>query len=343
MGKRKNKSTKKTARTYAKDPRVGTMALWIETPFGPLYPCIRPAKTLAPGEVQTLQVRARRREYLDKFRSRWCPDAGPVLTGEEVTGHRTDYPYRCYVSPEQLAAAVGRMILAIDSEKFKPLVDGPEGLDDPKLAGTLHGVYTACWNRQLDLSDGTSSYDWSPGKYSKAATSKPDPDAPAEICRKSGHYFSVQVWVKDGDRSKRDFDHMGCNDCSAVLDVKANTFSYPHGKSVRTKTPAPPVYPGGTSYSMAYGTGKGLPAGSYVDGHWIPGDDAQIQQQVADELAAGKPLTKAQQRWLADEPAGTSGAFKCCEHCTPADVPEGCLDKDQHTEPCSFCNNEPAA
>lgn len=324
MSKRKGGRSKgkKTARDFAKDPRTGTMALWIETPFGPLYPCIRPPKTVADGDTQTMQVRARRREYLDKFKERWAPTAGPVLTGEEVTGHRTDYPYRCYISPADMAAAVGAMILATDSEKFKPLVDGPEGLDDPALRSKLHGVYTACWSRQLDLSDGTSSYDWTPGKYAKAVTSKPDPDAPVKVCRESGHYFSRQIWVQvgtaDSGSSKRDFDHMGCYDCSAVLDVKANTFTYPDGKSARKHEPAPPVYPGGTSksYSTSYGTGNGLPAGSYEDGHWTP----------------------------ADEPAGTSGAFQCCKHCVPAEAPEGCLDKDQHTEPCSLgCNQDPDA
>jgi hypothetical protein len=81
--------SKKTVKKLPPDPRVGTMALWIETPFGPLYPCVRPPATVAEGDTQTLQVRARRREYLDHFRARWCPEAGEVLTGEQVTGHKT--------------------------------------------------------------------------------------------------------------------------------------------------------------------------------------------------------------------------------------------------------------
>lgn len=316
-------------KTY-KDPRVGTMALWIETPFGPLYPCSRPAKTMAAGEVQTLQVRARRREYLDKFRSRWCPDASPVYTGEEVTakpgkdgqpgkpGHKTDYPYRCYVSPEQLAEAMRQMILKIDSEKFKPLVDGPEGLGDPALAGKLHSVYTTCWSDQLALSDGTSSYDH-PKYGSKVVTSPPDANSPREICRKQGHYFSHKI----------DTEHYECGDCPAVLVVSTNKYSYPNGKSMKNwDAPAHKPYAPMHNYNTAG-------ANSLTDSY--PASVPSVLHGLTD--AEGDPYPES---WTNPEATG----YPCCKHCTVEEDGEileaDCGEANSHTMPCSLgCNPQP--
>jgi hypothetical protein len=336
-----------------KDPRVGTMALWIETPFGPLYPCIRPPKTIAEGDVQTLQIRARRREYLDKFRERWCPDAGPVLTGEEVTakagkpGHRTDYPYRCYVSPEQFSAAMTMMIFAIDSEKFKPLVDGPEGLGDPALASKLHSVYTRTWSTQLDLSDGTSSYDWHGqggygGYYSGNAadvpvvTSKPDSGAPNAECRKSGHYFS----------HKLDSGHYECCDCPAVLDAALHTYSYPNGKDMAAWNKRSHVqYQPPTGYqaklpgtgNVNYGTGTAIPTvlGGLVNNAptWPDVTDATEDDDPGPEDADA--MSGLSQEDLDAATDTDPGGYPCCQHCFTEDG-VGCIDEDQHTEPCTL-------
>jgi hypothetical protein len=258
----------KIAGKPVKDPRVGTMALWIDTPFGPLYPCIRPAKTLAPGEVQTLQVRARRREYLDHFRAKWCPEAGEVLSGEQVTGHKTDYPWRCYVSPEQLAEAMRRMILKIDSGKFKPLTEGPEGLDNRKLASELHSVYTSMWSTQLRLSDGTSSYDWTPGKYSGGSGdwmySAPDSASPSDMCQTEGHYFGREV-----AEPKQPYAGRKCLDCPATR--LNGTITYPDGHASAIKP--------GSSWGKGTGStwgGTGLaPAANYGPHNHLQGQIPQ--------------------------------------------------------------------
>ena len=139
---------------------MGGFALWIMTPFGPLYPAVRPPSTVPSGDPRTMQVRSRRREFLDQLRDTFCPELGETLTGEEVSGRKMDYPYRAYVQPGDLARAVAAMVLATDAESFKPLAEASRyALPDAELASRLHSVYTAMWAAQLELSDGTSSYD----------------------------------------------------------------------------------------------------------------------------------------------------------------------------------------
>lgn len=209
------KTTAKTRKAkITKDPRVGSMALWIMTPFGCLYPVPRPPKTVAAGDPATMQVRARRREHLDAFREHFCPALGETLTGQQVAGKALDYPYRAYISPQDLALAVGLMILATDSEKFKPLTSGKYGLKDRKLASDLHSVYNSMWSTQLQLSDGTSSYDGS-ANWARYGSPK-DAKSPAKICQRSGHWFSRKII--DGT--------YGCSDCPAIRS-KGKLISYP--------------------------------------------------------------------------------------------------------------------
>lgn len=96
------------------------MCYWIMTPFGALYPASVPASI---GDKNTLQVRARRSEYLGKFRELYCPG----LQKTKHTGH-LDYQYRVLVDRDALAVAVARMTLDIDSEKMKPTCYGKTGL-----------------------------------------------------------------------------------------------------------------------------------------------------------------------------------------------------------------------
>lgn len=182
MSRKKNKSRTRTwfpkakAKSYV-DPRVGDMALWIDTPFGILMPSKRPEKLLAEGDDRTLQVRARRREYLDAFREFFCPELG-----ESEHHPNQDYPWKAAVNPDKLATAVARMVLAIDSEKFKPLAYSSKyALKDAKLRADLGGAYHSMWSTQLSrLSDGTSSYDWKPGSYVRKSIDE---------CARLGHWW----------------------------------------------------------------------------------------------------------------------------------------------------------
>jgi hypothetical protein len=162
--------------------------MWIMTSFGPLYPSARPAKHIPAGDNRTLQIRARRREFLDHYRENYDPAAGEPLSGKERTGRAMDYPWACYTTPEAFAAAVlkiGNEIVEDQMTKFKPTTQGKRGLVKyPKIASQLHGLYTAMWSRQLDISDGTSSYD--PGNWSSWKNSAPHHlNGPVKI-RKSG-------------------------------------------------------------------------------------------------------------------------------------------------------------
>jgi hypothetical protein len=97
-------------------------------------------------------VRCRERVYLDRFRELYCPELG-----ESLHFHH-DYPWKAYVTREALAAAVGRMVLDIDAQKFKPLTHGPKGLHG-KEEGNLHSCYSSFWSTHLRYGDGTSSFD----------------------------------------------------------------------------------------------------------------------------------------------------------------------------------------
>jgi len=160
--------------------------MWIMTSFGPLYPSARPTKHIPAGDNRTLQIRARRREFLDHYRENYDPSAGEPLSGKERTGRAMDYPWACYTTPEAFAAAVlkiGNEIVEDQMTKFKPTTQGKRGLVKyPKIAAQLHGLYTSMWSRQLDISDGTSSYD--PGNWSSWKTTK-HLTGPVQI-RKSG-------------------------------------------------------------------------------------------------------------------------------------------------------------
>lgn len=183
---KKNTTATKTTKTYTprRPKHEGTMAVWLCTPFGILMPSLRPAGHIPAGDPRTLQVRTRRAEYLDAFRDRYCPELG---ASEHHPDH--DYPWKAPVTPDALAVAVGRLIIQTDSEKFKPLAEGPKGLKDRKLARGLHACYNAMWSAQLrDLSDGTSVYD----RKAPLLTG-------IEACRRWGHYWPA------GSK--------GCTDC----------------------------------------------------------------------------------------------------------------------------------
>lgn len=109
--------------------------MWIMTGFGILMPAIRPPKTIARGDLRTMQVRTRRAKDLDIFRAQYCPTLGPTIATPEM-----DYNYRAYVTPDALALGIQRAVLAIDYLKFKPSTEDRYGDSE------LHDVYNAIWS-----------------------------------------------------------------------------------------------------------------------------------------------------------------------------------------------------
>ena len=229
MTKTKNAKTQAPAATKAvaakpavkyRQKHEGTMALWIMTPFGILMPSAKPKHLIRKGDKRTLQVRARERAYLDQFRVQYCPELGKAV---HFPTH--DYPWKAYVTPEDLAKGVARMCLDIDSEVFKPLAE--RGGLPPKLGKRLHDCYTSLWSTQLRYGDGTSSYDkWGTSTWvSDPKTHKPDP----KQCKRLGHY-----WPKGRNK---------CIDCKAPRPAGIKGVGVSDPKTGDVHTQAEPVKP----------------------------------------------------------------------------------------------------
>lgn len=107
--------------------------MWICTPFALLMPSLRPANTVPAGDNRLIQVRARRRIDLTRFRDLYMPELGEII---EIP--HTDYEVRAYCTHEQLAAAVAKVVMDIDFVKFKPTT---ERFKDHQL----HNAYNAMW------------------------------------------------------------------------------------------------------------------------------------------------------------------------------------------------------
>lgn len=130
--------------------------MWLMLTTGALSVVQRDPKTMTEGDTRTLVVRARRKEYLDSFRGKYCPQ----LT-ESVHIDKCDYQWRGYIAPDDLAVAVARAVLSIDYRNFKAATQSPQhGLPDAGLRNGLHDAYSKCWTALLNAGDGTSAYDW---------------------------------------------------------------------------------------------------------------------------------------------------------------------------------------
>jgi hypothetical protein len=191
--------------------------MWICTPFGILMPAVRPAKHTPAGDNRTMQVRARHKEYLDIFRADFCPELG-----ESIHFPNMDYQWKAYVTPEALAAAMAKLMLAIDFEKFKPESYKTEkwgGLPQPK-ATQLHGLYNTMWADMLSAGDKSSIYDKGWGGSSQRHD--------ARKCYTLGHWYpkstpDAQPCVDCGHPSTC----TGCVACSLRKQGSKNNFPQP--------------------------------------------------------------------------------------------------------------------
>lgn len=84
------------------------------TSYGIFFPALRPESTMEPWDTQTIQVRSRRKIDLVRLQRRHLPElTAPIFLGN------TDYQWRAYCTPDQLAKAFARIALEIDYVKFK--------------------------------------------------------------------------------------------------------------------------------------------------------------------------------------------------------------------------------
>lgn len=170
--------------------------MWILTNFGAFMPALRPARTIAKGDPQTIQIRARRREDLDKLREWYMGTDKTNGLGETYEIRHSDYEFRANCTPIALAGAMTRIIADIDYVSFK---DTTRTYYDDK---ELHDAYMGVWwelNTKLGRPAGSTamphSYQrgrWARGSYSTAqvahdtAKATPEPTVTEQVAKTTG-------------------------------------------------------------------------------------------------------------------------------------------------------------
>lgn len=130
---------KATYKPRSKDS--GSFSIWLCLPSGPLAIAHRWRGSYEPAtDPRDIMVRARRRAYLDRLREQFLPELGP---DEGRAGRGTDYGHRAFCRSEELARAMARMALGIDSPGFKDHAEGHE----------LHTAYMSMWSAMVKLDD----------------------------------------------------------------------------------------------------------------------------------------------------------------------------------------------
>src|ERR1022692_1835192 len=195
----------KTTKAAAPDPVAGTMAYWLITPFGALYPASVPAGI---GGPDVLQVRARRAGYIDKFRELYCQDMQPTTATKHL-----DYQYRALCDRQAFASAVAEMTMGIDSQKMKPTAYGKLGLGG-KLASEYHAVLNGLWSRMVDLGEGMG--------WAGSTLAQPDPNAPqSSRCYREGHIFPL---------SNGKVRVVACPDCGTRKNLLGGKLTHPKAR-----------------------------------------------------------------------------------------------------------------
>lgn len=126
--------------------------MWLMLPKGALS-IVERSSHLDPDDPRKLQLRARRKEWLDAFR-KYCPEmTRPIHTPN------ADYQWRAFATHEQVAAAVGRAVMDVKYSNFKnATMDRKFGLRKFEQRDRLHNAYSRIWSDLLAAGDGTSSY-----------------------------------------------------------------------------------------------------------------------------------------------------------------------------------------
>ncbi|HEX3958066.1 MAG TPA: hypothetical protein VHZ03_15740 [Trebonia sp.] len=187
--------------------------MWVMLPAGSISIVRRshPDK----DDERTLQVRARRSEWLETFRG-YCPELGESLFADG----KADYSWRAFARPEDVARAMARIVLAIDYPNFKSAAADPKrGMKNARLRGDLVSAYHKVWDALLAAGDGHSVYDY-PAKGGTWATG-------IEACRRWGHWWPA--------------GHETCKDCGepnpAYPEAGPEKVYPPPAKKTRTRKP----------------------------------------------------------------------------------------------------------
>jgi hypothetical protein len=106
--------------------------MWLMTNFG-FFSIVQ------KKDADILAVRARARNDLETLKERYIPTLGHILKGGG-----TDYQYRATVSREDMAEALGKIIMDIDYDNFKNSVAEKQGRKRARL-------YEEVWGILLDL------------------------------------------------------------------------------------------------------------------------------------------------------------------------------------------------
>lgn len=112
--------------------------MMIGTSFGVFYPTLRSPKTIAEGDDRTVQIRARRRSDLEMLREHYIPNMGETLAFKN-----SDYQFRAFCTPDELANALARLALDMDYTAFKHTP-----VDRYRDTRLLH-LYEAFWSAHL--------------------------------------------------------------------------------------------------------------------------------------------------------------------------------------------------
>ena len=110
--------------------------MWLITPIG-FFSIVR-----KPGdkETNTLTVRARVKGDLAALKQHWLPSLGPI-----TESRHTDYRFRAQAPRAEVAAAMARMVEAIDYGNFKSEVGKRQGA---ARAGLYHDVWDVLYRLQ---------------------------------------------------------------------------------------------------------------------------------------------------------------------------------------------------
>jgi hypothetical protein len=86
-----------------------------------------------PGEV--LAVRARVERDIEDLRQAYAPELGPTV---QLDGR--DYPYRAYISKEEFAAVMVRLVLDLNYSSFKSIVSDEQGISRARLYSRIWSI-----------------------------------------------------------------------------------------------------------------------------------------------------------------------------------------------------------
>lgn len=132
--------------------------MFICASWGMLMPALRPPHTVPDGDLQTIQIRTRRKKDLEILRDKYMSNT----LGEIQHTPNMDYNYRAYCTPADLGIALMLIAQDINYVKFK------ETAKTQYEDASLYNVYNSFWGTATQLGapyEGQKFGDWDTGTY----------------------------------------------------------------------------------------------------------------------------------------------------------------------------------